>query len=60
MATNDLELPARISPSVVKDVIGEILDAREERRRLLINVSTIFAFFFILLLFLLFSGVAKQ
>jgi speckle-type POZ protein len=33
MATNDLEILARSSPSVIKDVITEILDAREERKR---------------------------
>ncbi|OQU88409.1 hypothetical protein SORBI_3002G028201 [Sorghum bicolor] len=56
MATNDLEILARSSPSVIKDVITEILDAREERRRRLINFC-IFAFSFILpfLLFAIFS-----
>jgi speckle-type POZ protein len=45
MSTNDLEILARRSPSVVKDVINEILDARDARRRRLIIVC-IFVFFF--------------
>jgi speckle-type POZ protein len=56
MAMNGLEILARSSPSVIKGVISEILDAREARRRRLINFC-IFAFCFILpfLLFAIFS-----
>jgi speckle-type POZ protein len=56
MATNGLEILARSSPSIIKDVITEILDAREARRMRLINFS-IFALCFILpfLLYAIFS-----
>ncbi|KAF8714038.1 hypothetical protein HU200_028031 [Digitaria exilis] len=49
VTSNDVENLARSSPSVVKDVITEILDTSEARRRRLMNIwiwSSIYAFCF--------------
>ncbi|CAL5091528.1 unnamed protein product [Urochloa decumbens] len=58
VAGNDFENLARSCPSVVKDVIMEILDTREERSKRLVNIC-IYAFCFILP-FLVFAVFNKQ